>query len=314
MLVHTNIDQLPKFRNAAVTIGTFDGVHRGHQKIIDQLKAEARAVDGESVIITFHPHPRKIVGNQASEIRLLNTIPEKERLLASLGVDHLVIVPFTDEFANQHAIDYVEQFLVAHFHPKTIIIGYDHRFGKNREGNYQLLEAMKDRLQYHLIEIPEKVVRNNSISSTNIRKALINADVITANELLGYQYFFEGLVIQGNKLGRTIGYPTANLRIEDSEKLIPGNGVYAVRIAFPAQPERPLLNGMMNIGVRPTVDGTRQTIEVNIFDFDEDIYDQTIQVHVAAHLRSERKFEGLEALKEQLRKDKEAAKAFSSGH
>ena len=286
MQVHKNLDKLPEFRNAVVTIGTFDGVHMGHRLIIAQLLEEARRIDGESVIITFHPHPRKVVGNQQSEIRLLNTLAEKIQLLEKLGINHLVVVPFTEEFGNQHAIDYVEKFLVARFHPAVIIIGYDHHFGKNREGNYQLLEALRDRFSYQLVEIPERVLHDITVSSTRVRTALFNSDVETANEFLGYDYFFEGTVVMGNRLGRTLGFPTANLRIDDSEKLIPGNGVYAVRAFLPQQADGKWLLGMMNIGVRPTVDGTRQTVEVNLFDFDEEIYGQTLRVEVVRHTRA----------------------------
>ncbi|MCU0395907.1 MAG: bifunctional riboflavin kinase/FAD synthetase [Chitinophagaceae bacterium] len=307
MQVHKNLDKLPEFRNAVVTIGTFDGVHMGHRLIIAQLLEEARRIDGESVIITFHPHPRKVVGNQQSEIRLLNTLAEKIQLLEKLGINHLVVVPFTEEFGNQHAIDYVEKFLVARFHPAVIIIGYDHHFGKNREGNYQLLEALRDRFSYQLVEIPERVLHDITVSSTRVRTALFNSDVETANEFLGYDYFFEGTVVMGNRLGRTLGFPTANLRIVDSEKLIPGNGVYAVRAFLPQHPDAIWLLGMMNIGVRPTVDGTRQTVEVNLFDFDEEIYGQTLRVEVVRHLRGEKKFDGLESLKQQLARDRENA-------
>ncbi|MEO7309527.1 MAG: bifunctional riboflavin kinase/FAD synthetase [Chitinophagaceae bacterium] len=309
MTVHKNLDHLPAFTNAVITIGTFDGVHTGHLQIINQLKEEAKAVGGESVIITFHPHPRRIIQNQITEIRLINTLGEKIELLGAQGIDHLVIVPFTKSFSDMSANDYIENFLVKYFHPHTIIIGYDHRFGHNREGDYHLLEDLKLKLNYKVKEIPGHVLQNSAISSTRIRQAIINGQIATANECLGYDYFFEGLVIEGNKLGRTIGYPTANLRITDDEKLVPGNGVYAVEVtgnwgvANGKKEIQPLYQGMMNIGVRPTVDGTKRTIEVNIFDFDKDIYGQTIRVYVKAYLRGEVKFAGLDALKEQLGKD-----------
>ncbi|HSR38447.1 MAG TPA: riboflavin kinase, partial [Phnomibacter sp.] len=210
----------------------------------------------------------------------------------------------------QHATDYIEKFLVAKFHPATIIIGYDHRFGKNREDNYQLLEKYRGPYHYQLIEIPEAVIKDNTISSTRIRKALSHGEIAEANDLLGYHYFFEGLVIQGNKLGRTIGYPTANLLQSDVEKLVPGNGVYAVQVTLPSLPQFGTLNGMMNIGVRPTVDGTKRSIEVNIFDFNEDIYDKPMRVQVVEHLRGEQKFDGLEALKHQLDQDEMHSRAI----
>ncbi|MES2776891.1 MAG: bifunctional riboflavin kinase/FAD synthetase [Bacteroidota bacterium] len=314
MTVHKNLDQLPAFKNAVVTIGTFDGVHTGHLQIINQLKDEAKAVGGESVIITFHPHPRRIIQNQTTEVRLLNTLNEKIELLEANGIDHLVIVPFTKAFAEQPANEYIANFLVENFHPHTIIIGYDHRFGHNREGDYHLLEDLKEQFNYRVKEIPGHVLQNSAISSTRIRQAIINGQINTANECLGYDYFFEGVVIEGNKLGRTIGYPTANLRIGDDEKLVPGNGVYAVEVnlqsAISNLPSE-TFKGMMNIGVRPTVDGTKRTIEVNIFDFDEDIYGQTMRVYLKAYLRGEVKFSGLDALKEQLAKDAVAAKKIN---
>lgn len=302
MTVHKNLDLLPAFTNAVITIGTFDGLHTGHLQIINQLKDEAKAVGGETVIITFNPHPRRIVQNQTTEVRLLNTLAEKIELLEAQGIDHLVIVPFTKAFAEQPANEYIENFLVKYFHPHTIIIGYDHRFGHNRQGDYHLLEALKEQFGYRVKEIPEHVLQNSAISSTRIRQAIINGQIETANEFLGYDYFFEGIVIEGNKLGRTIGYPTANIRIGDDEKLVPGNGVYAVTVNC-QQSTVDGLKGMMNIGVRPTVDGTKRTIEVNIFDFDEDIYGQTMRIYVKAYLRGEVKFAGLDALKEQLAKD-----------
>ena len=219
MQVHTQINNLAVFRNAVVTIGTFDGVHTGHQQIIAQLKEEAHAIDGETVIITFHPHPRKVVAHK--EVFVLNTLDEKIELLREKGIDHLVVVPFDERFASQSAKEYVEHFLFEKFHPHTVIIGYDHRFGHGRQGDYHLLEDFGKQLGFLVKEIPEHVLNNITVSSTKIREALLNSDVETANNYLGYDYFFEGLVIEGNKLGRTLGYPTANLEIEAIEKLIP---------------------------------------------------------------------------------------------
>jgi riboflavin kinase/FMN adenylyltransferase len=334
MQVHRNIDQLPSFRRAVVTIGTFDGVHTGHQQLIRQLKEQAALIDGETVIITFHPHPRKIVRGAQDELRMINTLEEKIGLLAWQKVDHLVIVPFTAAFSQLTAEQYIRDFLLAKFHCHTIIIGYDHQFGKGREGNYRLLEELSKKEGFGLQEIPAHVCNTISVSSTRIREAIAAGDIATANELLGYDYFFSGVVMEGNRLGRTIGYPTANLRIENPEKLLPGDGVYAVEaeltdtvIADPqtgepgnpegrapgesiqANPDPQLLKGMMNIGLRPTVDGSHRVIEVNLFDFDTDIYGLTIKVFLKKHLRSEQKFAGLEALKEQLAKDGLAARA-----
>ena len=300
MQVHTQINNLAVFRNAVVTIGTFDGVHTGHQQIIAQLKEEAHAIGGETVIITFHPHPRKVVAHK--EVFVLNTLDEKIELLREKGIDHLVVVPFDERFASQSAKEYVEHFLFEKFHPHTVIIGYDHRFGHGRQGDYHLLEDFGKQLGFLVKEIPEHVLNNITVSSTKIREALLNSDVETANNYLGYDYFFEGLVIEGNKLGRTLGYPTANLQIETSEKLIPGNGVYAVI----ASVDKSTYKAMMNIGVRPTVDGKKRMIEVNLFDFNQDIYGKTLRVYIKKYLRGEVKFNGLEELKNQLGIDKES--------
>jgi len=300
MQVYTQINNLPVFRNAVVTIGTFDGVHTGHQQIIAQLKEEAHAIGGETVIITFHPHPRKVVAHK--EVFVLNTLDEKIELLREKGIDHLVVVPFDERFASQSAKEYVEHFLFEKFHPHTVIIGYDHRFGHGRQGDYHLLEDFGKQLGFLVKEIPEHVLNNITVSSTKIREALLNSDVETANNYLGYDYFFEGLVIEGNKLGRTLGYPTANLQIETPEKLIPGNGVYAVI----ASVDKSTYKAMMNIGVRPTVDGKKRMIEVNLFDFNQDIYGKTLRVYIKKYLRGEVKFNGLEELKNQLGIDKES--------
>ncbi len=297
--VHSDLMHLPKFKNAVITIGTFDGVHLGHQQIIQQLISEAASVNGETVIITFHPHPRIIVGGP-SPVKILNTLEEKIEMLDAKGIQHVVVIPFNEAFANQTAEEYITNFLVEKFHPHTIIIGYDHRFGKNRQGDYHLLEDMGKLHNYEVKEIPEHVLNELIISSTRVREALLNSDIDTANEYLGYAYFFEGTVVEGNKLGRTLGYPTANIKIAEAEKLTPGNGVYAVQVRL----NQHTYKGMMNIGVRPTVDGINRMIEVNIFDFDQDIYGEKLRVTVLHHLRGEIKFNGLEALKAQLAQDK----------
>nr|WP_294995771.1 bifunctional riboflavin kinase/FAD synthetase [uncultured Sediminibacterium sp.] len=307
MKVHRELaGSLPEFRNAVVTIGTFDGVHKGHQQILKQLKEEAAAIDGETVIITFHPHPRKIVSSVPGDVKLLNTLTEKRILLEKAGIDHLVVVPFDHHFANQSAEEYITDFLYKYFKPHTIIIGYDHRFGKGRTGGYQLLESFGKQLGFKVKEITEQLLNEIAVSSTRIRKAIIENDIASANAALGYPYFFEGMVITGNQLGRTIGYPTANLHIGTEDKLIPGNGVYAVQVEIVNTPHT-IFGGMMNIGLRPTVDGKKRVIEINIFDFDSDIYGQTLRIHVLQQLRSEVKFDGLEGLKAQLAKDKSAA-------
>ena len=318
MKVHRDIDNLPAFRNAVVTIGTFDGVHMGHRQIIDKLKAEAIANNGETVIITFHPHPKKIVSSAILGIRLINTLDERIGLLDQLGIDHLVVAPFTEAFANQTAEDYIRDFLINKFHPHTIIIGYDHRFGRERLGDYRLLEKKAVEYKFHLKEIPKHILENISISSTNIREAILHNDIGTADKLLGYEFFFSGVVVHGDKMGRKLGYPTANLKITDEEKIIPGNGIYAVYAELGSggwqvasgNPHSPLATpllrykGMMSIGFRPTVDGKHRVVEVHILDFDEEIYGQTLKVFVKKYLRQEIKFDSLEALVKQIDQDK----------
>jgi riboflavin kinase / FMN adenylyltransferase len=300
MQIHRNIDSLPRFKNAVITIGTFDGVHLGHKQIINNLKKEASAAGGESVIITFHPHPRKVVSSVITGVRLINTLAERIELLEEAGIDHLVIVPFTDYFASQTAEEYIRDFLVDKFKPHTIIIGYDHRFGKERSGDYKMMEEKAVIYNYRLKEIPEHILNTIKVSSTNIRNAILHSNIEEANNFLGYDFFFEGEVFHGDKIGRTIGYPTANLKSTDEEKIALGDGIYAVYAAV----EGKTYKGMMSIGFRPTVNGKLRVTEVNIFDFAKEIYGEKIRVTVKKYLRNEVKFDGLEALKEQLHKDK----------
>lgn len=309
MRVHYHSANLPAFTKAAITIGTFDGVHKGHCKIIAQLKAEAKAIGGESVLITFDPHPRNIVGD-TSGVKLITTLDEKIQLLEQQGIDHLVIVPFDEAFANQTAEAYIKDFLFAQFKPAVLIIGYDHRFGKGRKGDYHLLEDFGLQLGFEVKEIPEAVLAETAISSTRIRKAILHASIAEATALLGYAYFFEGTVIKGDQLGRTIGYPTANLQLTNEEKLVPGDGVYAVSLSLANESKR--LTGMMYIGSRPVVNGKRRVIEVNIFDFDMDIYGQQLTVTIEHYIRGDMHFNGLDELKVQLAKDAIATKNLLS--
>lgn len=300
MQVHRGLDQLPAFRNAVITIGTFDGVHKGHQEIIASLKETAAEVSGETVILTFHPHPRQVVRGAEERVALLTTLEEKIELLDRQGVDHLVVIPFTVEFSQMSAEEYVSEFLVRNFHPHTIIIGYDHRFGRNRSGDFRLLEELGAVLGFRVLEIPERVLDLLKVSSTRIREALLSGQPVEAAECLGYRYFFEGTVVRGQQIGRTLGFPTANIRVEDPEKLIPADGIYAVRVSFEGRE----LNAMMSIGFRPTVGGKDRWIEVNILDFSQDIYGLTLRVHLEAYLRPELHFDSLDALKAQIERDR----------
>ncbi|MBA3673632.1 MAG: riboflavin biosynthesis protein RibF, partial [Chitinophagaceae bacterium] len=240
---------------------------------------------------------------EKKEIILLNTLNEKIELLEKNGIDHLVVVPFTKQFSELSAEKYIQEFLSGTFHPHTIIIGYDHHFGNERKGNYKLLEAHAEKFNFQVKEIPEHVLNEVTISSTKIRKALLDCDLETANKFLGYDYFFEGRVVKGEKIGRELGYPTANLEVQDKNKLVPGDGIYVVTAILIGQ-KNDQLKGMMSIGVRPTIDNSKRTIEVNIFDFDKDIYGQTVRVYVKKYLREEKKFSGLEELKAAIAIDK----------
>lgn len=304
MQVHFQIDQLPRFKDTAITIGTFDGVHNGHLAILQQLVIKAKEHQGESVVITFHPHPRRILHN-ADAPALLTSLDERIERFQKLNIDHLVIVPFDPVFSTMSAKEYIEKFLVECFHPKVIVIGHDHRFGKGREGNYSLLMGMGEKYQYTVVEIPEKLLHDARVSSTGIRHALLEGKVSLANELLGYPYSIYGTVIEGDKLGRKLGFPTANLSLADNDKLIPASGVYAVQVEHNAKGNIRIFKGMMNIGYRPTVNGKERRIEVHIFDFDEDIYFEKLKVSLLSYTRKEMKFSGLDALKQQLENDRE---------
>lgn len=303
MNVYNNINHLPAFNKAVITIGTFDGLHDGHRKIISQLKQVANDIKGTTVVITFFPHPRHVLKSTENKVFILNTLEEKIALLEAEGIENLVVVPFTSEFSSMEAEAYIRDFLVNCFHPHTIIIGYDHRFGKNRTGNFELMKKGEKKYDYEVVEITAQQLNDISISSTKIRQKLSEGDVTNANTLLGYNYFFSGKVLKGDQLGRTIGFPTANIEIEEKEKLIPGNGVYAVDVTIKDVKHK----GMLNIGLRPTVGGVARKIEVNIFNFNEDIYGQIITVFFKAKMREEMKFNNLEALKNQLQKDALAA-------
>jgi riboflavin kinase / FMN adenylyltransferase len=304
MKIHHKLTELPEFKNSIVTIGTFDGVHQGHKVILNQLLLKAQQIGGETVVVTFHPHPRQVLKKDVN-LRLLNSLQEKTELLAAVGIDHLIVVNFDEAFAKLTAQQYVEQFIIKQLKPHTLIIGYDHHFGNNRDGNYRLLEQYANQGSFNLIEIPSHTIDAIAVSSTKIREAISSGNIAKANELLGYNYFVTGVVVKGNQLGRTIGYPTANIRVYENTKMLPTLGVYSVGVEVKGLH----YFGMMNIGYRPSVNGTTLTIEVNIFNFDEDIYDETIKVAAIRYLRSEKKFNGLNELKEQLALDKiEASK------
>lgn len=300
MRVFKDLNNLPKFQNAVITVGTFDGVHKGHQQIISKLNALAQKHQGESILITFHPHPRFVINPNDTSLKLINTLEEKISLLQKYGIDNLVVVPFTKEFSNLSAEEYITDFLLKYFNPKLIAIGYDHQFGKGRKGDINLLKTYQKDYNFEIERIEKQELEDITISSTKIRKALAEGNVALAKELMNHHYFIEGKVIAGKQLGRTIGFPTANIEIAVPYKLIPKEGVYAVEVSI----QNENFKGMLNIGHKPTFNENQLSTEVHIFDFDKDIYEQTVQVKFINFLREEQKFENLEALKKQLKQDK----------
>ncbi len=288
-----------------VTIGTFDGVHLGHQKIVAQITKNAVASNCESLVLTFFPHPRMVL-QESTEMKQLNTLNEKIALLDNLGIDNLVVHPFDKEFSRLTAEEFVKKVLVDVFKIKKIIIGHDHRFGRNRTATIDDLINFGETYGFEVEQISAEEINEVSISSTKIRNALLEGNIELATNYLGYDYSLTGIIFKGKQLGRTIGYPTANITIEEDYKLIPNNGVYIAKSVLNGK----TVFGMMNIGTRPTVDGTKQTIEINFFDFKQDLYGQKITISHLHRMRSEQKFESIDALKNQLGKDKKTALAF----
>ncbi|HXH18816.1 MAG TPA: bifunctional riboflavin kinase/FAD synthetase [Chitinophagales bacterium] len=303
MRVFKGVDNLPEFRNAVLTIGTFDGVHTGHQEIIRRINRLAAEMNGENIILTFHPHPRMVLQPNGKELKLLNTLDEKISLLSKYGVDNLIIAPFTKEFSQITPQAYVEDFLWKKIHPRKVVVGYNHRFGRNRSGDITLLRTMGRRLGFDVEEIEAQTWEHISVSSTKIRNALAAGDLDTANSLLGHYYSVTGKVVRGDQRGKKIGYPTANIAIRDPLKLIPVNGVYAVRVLI----DETTYGGMLNIGIRPTFNGKNRTLEVHIFDFGHDIYGNEITVEFVSSIRKEMKFNSADELAKQLALDKKAA-------
>ena len=363
--IYHQLSEFKKLDRAVVTMGTFDGLHCGHQKIIKRLCELAHETGGESVILTFFPHPRQIIDPENQDLKMINTMREKAEMLDRLGVDHLIITPFTRDFSNLSPQDYIKNILVDTIGTRQLIVGYDHRFGKNREGGLRELEAGAAHYGYTIEEIPEQDVNDVAVSSTKVREALLKGDVGLAASYLGYPFSLQGPVVKGDKIGRTIGFPTANIFIEETYKLIPGDGIYAVTVEMaaaaaggttgttattagatattagataPAAGTTPgaaaatattagakaaaaaggtapaattptprasaTYKGMAYIGQRPTINGMTRNIEVNIFDFDQEIYGQTIKMNFLRFLRPDVKFSGLEELTRQLKQDK----------
>ena len=305
LFIHKDLNTFSSKKETIVTIGTFDGVHIGHKKIIEQLVQNAKRNNKESLLLTFFPHPRMVL-QKGVDIKLINTIEEKATLLENLGLDHLIIHPFDKEFSRLTALDFVRTILVNKLNVSKLIIGYDHHFGKNREGSFEQLKEYSELYDFDIEEIPAQDIDAVSVSSTKIRKALENGEIKKANEYLGYSFMLHGKVVHGENIGNTIGFPTANIEIIQPYKLIPKKGVYIVQTIYNDE----VFHGMMNIGNRPTVSGTHRTIEVHLFDFSKDIYDENLKVELIHYLREEKKFESIELLQKQLAKDKINAKRF----
>jgi len=287
---------------AVVTVGTFDGLHIGHQRIISRMKEIALKNNGDTILVTFNPHPRLVLNSNKIELKFISTQKRKIELLDRFGIDHMIVIPFTKEFASTSSEDFIKEYLVDKLKAKILIVGYDHHFGRNREGNYEKLERLGKDYGFEVEEIPAQFVDGIAVSSTKIRNSLKEGDVETANKMLGYEYSITGKVIAGNKIGRKIGFPTANIDVGDEYKLIAAGGVYACRVELEGQ----IHYGMGNIGTRPTIGKHDFTTEVHIFDFDRELYGKEITIFFLERIRDEHKFDNMEQLKFQLQKDKDA--------
>lgn len=304
MKIYSSLDSFPGCKNPVVTTGTFDGVHKGHRKMIDRLKEIARKNEGETVLMTFYPHPRMVLFPHDTSLKLLSTQREKAQLLADAGIDHLIVYPFSKEFSRFSALEYVRELLVNGIGTHTLVVGYDHHFGRNREGNFENLKEYAQTFGFEVEEIPALEVDDVNVSSTKIRRALAEGDLATARNYLGYAYSLTGVVVGGDQIGTKIGYPTANVVPDDSYKLIPGNGVYAIKARLNEQ----VWEGMLNIGHRPTLgeDGDLR-IEAHLFGLEHEIYGETLTLEFIARIRDEERFESLDQLKERIHADKQVA-------
>jgi riboflavin kinase/FMN adenylyltransferase len=300
MNVFYGFDNLPAFKNAVLTIGTYDGVHFGHQQIIKRINDIARETGGESILLTFDPHPRLILHPDDPTLKLISTIDEKIDLLKAYGLQNIVIAEFSPAFASTPAMEYVEKILIKNFHPKYICVGYDHRFGQGRKGNIQLLRELSAKYGYSVEEIPAQTVDEISVSSTKVRNDLMKGDIREANQLLAHPFSMRGKVVHGDKIGRVLGFPTANIQISNAHKLIPASGVYAVKVKI----EDKFYKGALSIGYRETVfDNSHLTTEVFILDFEDDLYNKNIDLIFVDYLRPQIKYENWDLLKDQIEKD-----------
>lgn len=300
MKVYKNIAEVPSLRNPVVTVGTFDGVHLGHRKIFETMVESAQKLSGESVVITFDPHPRLVLYPDSKDLKFINTQAKKIEQIGKAGIGHLLVIPFTREFSNTASADFIRKYIVDLLHARKLVIGYDHHFGKDRQGSIGELIGLGKIHGFEVEQVPAQYVEGTPVSSTKIRKALVEGNVEQANKFLGYFYSITGRVVLGNKIGRTLGFPTANIDLHDRYKLISANGVYACHATIRGRHYR----GMGNIGYRPTVNAGGLTIEVNVFDFDEEIYGDEITISFIKRIRDEFRFENLSELRRQLISDK----------
>lgn len=309
MRVHADISKLEGIKRPILTIGTFDGVHHGHRGILERVIELAKENNGSSTLLTFHPHPRSVV-NEAKPMLLLNTLEEKLDLLEKVGIDHVIVFPFTKSFSRISALEYVRDLLVNSIRVHQLVVGYDHRFGRNREGDIKVLQEYAELFNFKLEEIPAQTIDEVNVSSTKIRKALQEGDVALAKEFLGYSYKLDGTVVHGDGRGKGLGFPTANMVPDDLDKVVPGNGVYAVKVSYMNE----VYQGMANIGLRPTFSGKEENpqIEVNLFGVDKDLYSQELSLTFEARIRDEQKFDSAEDLIKQLELDKQSALAIHS--
>jgi riboflavin kinase/FMN adenylyltransferase len=301
-----DIDCFKPAETPVITIGTFDGVHLGHMKIISTLNEVAEKENGKSIILTFWPHPRIVVSDNPDEVKLLNTLEEKIEIFEKAGIDTLVFIPFTKEFSRQNPSDFLKDIIIDKIQAKFIIIGFDHRFGHDRKGSYNFLEANQLKYNYKTIEVPPLELNGLAVSSSKIRKALEDGNISKANSQLGYEYMISGFVKKGIGLGRKIGFPTANIASIDKDKMIPADGVYIVRVTV----SNNNYFGMLNIGNNPTIKDKGRSVEVNIFDFNMDIYDQNIKIHFIEKIRNEQRFENLDLLTAQIKSDEFTARNY----
>jgi len=299
MKVYYGVDEFPKLDGVVLTMGTFDGVHYGHRKILNRLIDAAKSINGHAVVMTFHPHPRAVLFPDQTDLRLLSTVTEKIELLASLGIEHLIVQPFTLDFSKLNHPTFVEDYLIRKINMQRMVVGYDHQFGHKRQGNFEELLKLSSQFKFEVEKIPEQDIEEVVVSSTKIRNALLTGDINLANQLLSYNYALSGEVVKGNQVGRTLGFPTANIYLSDNNKLIPCDGVYSAFAYVDATKHK----CVVSIGNRPTFNDSKKSIEVHILDFNQDLYNQNLKIEFVDFIRGQRKFDVIDDLVNQIKSD-----------